>query len=270
MVFGYSGGGTGALIHQVAISGLTNMNARTELAGTWMSYGYNRVKGRAASACIFHCVGMLHATPAVYAAKVDSTPLFVMDVNLDSALDLREGLQDSHDIYSALKPLSKYSRKVVLADDLPLAVRQSVLAASTGRPGPSVLDLGFQVLINNTSCAVETLTLPKPPAADEDTIEEILSMIRKAANPILLAGAGVHLAGASAELQEFAELLGNLIAQLVYLLLTHPKQWEELKSNRNLIQYAVEETMRLRGPVRGLVRKTTADVELSGVQIPRG
>jgi acetolactate synthase I/II/III large subunit len=37
MVFGYSGGGT--LIHQVATSGLANMNARTELAGAWMSYG---------------------------------------------------------------------------------------------------------------------------------------------------------------------------------------------------------------------------------------
>jgi acetolactate synthase I/II/III large subunit len=212
MVFGYSGGGTGALIHQVAVSGIANMNARTELAGAWMSYGYNRVKGRASSACIFHCVGMLHASPAVYAAKVDSTPLFVMNVNLDSALDLREGLQDSHDIYSALKPLSKYSRKVVLADDLPLAVRQSVLAASTGRPGPSVLDLGFQVLVNNTSCAAETLTLPKPPAADEETVEEILSMIKKAAQPILLAGAGVHLAGASTELQELAELLGVPVA----------------------------------------------------------
>jgi acetolactate synthase I/II/III large subunit len=208
MVFGYSGGGTGALIHQIATSGLANMNGRTEIAGAWMSYGYNRVKGRAASACVFHCVGMLHTAPVVYAAKVDSTPLFVMDVNLDSALDLREGLQDSHDIYPALKVLSKYSRKVVLADDLPLAVRQSVLVASSGRPGPSVLDLGFQVLINNTRCAVEPLRLPKPAAADEDTIAEILAMIQNAKNPILLAGAGVHIAGAGRELQELAELLG--------------------------------------------------------------
>src|ERR1700704_2342405 len=48
MVFGYSGGGTGNLIHELATTGLRNMNARTEVAGAWMSYGYNRIRGRAA------------------------------------------------------------------------------------------------------------------------------------------------------------------------------------------------------------------------------
>src|SRR3546814_10432486 len=102
----------------------------------------NRIKGRAASACVFHCVGTLHASPVVHAAKVDSTPFVMLDVNLDNALDFREGLQDSGEIYPALKQLSKYARKVVTADDLPLAVRKSVISASTGRPGPSVLALG--------------------------------------------------------------------------------------------------------------------------------
>ncbi len=87
----YSGGGTGVIINQVALSSLKNLNARTELAGAWISYGYNRVKGRASSACLFHCVGMLHAAPAVYAAKLDSTPLVVMDINLDSALGPSRG-----------------------------------------------------------------------------------------------------------------------------------------------------------------------------------
>jgi thiamine pyrophosphate-dependent acetolactate synthase large subunit-like protein len=54
---------------------MRNMNARTEIAGGWMSYGYNRIKGRAASACLFNCVGILHASPVALAAKTDSTPL---------------------------------------------------------------------------------------------------------------------------------------------------------------------------------------------------
>ena len=207
MVFGYPGGGTGALIHQIATSDLGNMNGRTELAGAWMSYGYNRIKGRAASACLFHCVGTLHASPVVHAAKVDSTPLFVMDVNLDSSLDFREGLQESGEIYPALKQLSKYARKVVTADDLPLAVRQSVISASTGRPGPSVLDLGFQVLVTNTSCVAEPLALPEPPAASDAAIDRVLEMISASRNPIIIVGAGVQLAQATAELVRFAEAL---------------------------------------------------------------
>src|SRR3546814_20453568 len=73
MVFGYPGGGTGAIIHQIATTGLANMNGRTELAGAWMSYGYNRIKGRAASACVFHCVGTLHASPVVHAARSEES-----------------------------------------------------------------------------------------------------------------------------------------------------------------------------------------------------
>ena len=207
LVIGYSGGGTGAVIHHVATSGMANMNARTELSGAWISYGYNRVKGRAASACLFHCVGALHASPVVYAAKTDSTPFFMIDVNLDSSLDFREGLQDATELLPAFKPIAKQARKAVTADDLPLAVRQAVLAASTGRPGSAVLDVGFQALTHNTSCPAEPLTLPEPPAASEATIAHILDMISKASAPVLFVGGGVHLAGATAELQAFAEAL---------------------------------------------------------------
>src|ERR1700733_6919681 len=184
LVIGYSGGGTGVIINQVALSKLGNLNARTELAGAWISYGYNRVKGRAASACLFHCVGMLHASPVVYAAKLDSTPLVVMDINLDSALDLREALQDSNANYLSMQPLAKYIRKVVVADDLPLAIRKAVIAASTGRPGPAVLDLPFQVLIKPTSCPAESLELPEPPGASDQTLERALALLQGAKAPV--------------------------------------------------------------------------------------
>lgn len=208
MVFGYSGGGNGTLINAISKSGLRNMNGRSEIAGAWMSYGYNRIKKRAASVCAFHCVGMLHATPVLYSAKVDSTPMVVMDVNLDSALDMREGLQDALEVYSVCKPLSKYIRKVVVADDLPLAVRQAITAASTGRPGPAVLDLAYQVLNRPTACKSEELHLPEKPGGSPAAVERALEMILKAKKPVIVAGAGVHLADGGAELQQLAEMLG--------------------------------------------------------------
>jgi acetolactate synthase I/II/III large subunit len=204
-VFGYSGGGTGPLIHEFATTGMKSMNARTEIAGAWMSYGYNRMKGRAASACLFHCVGILHASAAALAAKTDSTPLVLTYVSLDSSLDLREALQDSSEVFPAMKPLAKFARKLVVTDDAPLAVRQAVLAASTGRPGSSVLDFAFQVLVNNTNCVVEPLTLPEPPGATQGTIDKIMAAVRKAKRPIILAGAGVQHALAAQELADFAE-----------------------------------------------------------------
>ena len=207
MVFGYSGGGTSTLVHQVATAGMANMNGRTEMASAWMSYGYNRVKGHAASACLFHCVGALHASPMIYAAKTDGTPLLSMDISLDSSLDFREGLQDSSELFHALKPIAKHARKVVTADDLPLAIRQALLAANTGRPGPAVLDIAYQALNGETTCPAEPLKLPRAPAADSGAIAEALAMIRAAERPVLFVGAGVHMAGAAAELQALAEQL---------------------------------------------------------------
>jgi cytochrome P450 len=61
-----------------------------------------------------------------------------------------------------------------------------------------------------------------------------------------------------------------LITHAAYLLLRHRDQWEELKADRSLIPAAVEETMRLMGPVRGLRRTTMEPVELGGVTIPKG
>jgi len=205
IVFGYSGGGTGNIIHEIATTGLRNMNARTELAGAWMSYGYNRIRGRAASACLFHCVGILHVSLVALAAKVDSTPLVLTYVSLDSALDLREGLQDSTEVFPALKPLAKYARKLVVADDAPLAIRQAVLHASTGRPGPSIVDFAFQSVIGSTRCTVEPLALPEPPGAAPEVVDRILDAIRSAKRPVILAGGGVQRSGAARELEAFAE-----------------------------------------------------------------
>lgn len=73
---------------------------------------------------------------------------------------------------------------------------------------------------------------------------------------------GVVLAG--------ADTTTILITHLVYLLLRHPGELDKVRADRELIPAAVEETMRLMGPVRGVNRTTTTDVELGGVSIPKG
>jgi cytochrome P450 len=73
---------------------------------------------------------------------------------------------------------------------------------------------------------------------------------------------GVVLAG--------ADTTTILITHLVYMLLNHPTEMERVRENRDLIPKAIEETMRLMGPVRGVNRTTTTDAELGGVKIPRG
>src|SRR3546814_5190712 len=75
----------------------------------------------------------------------------------------------------------------------------SVISASTGRPGPSVLDLGFQVLVSPTACVAEPLELPEPPAASQKSIDRAMEIITSAQNPVLFVGAGVQLSQRSEE-----------------------------------------------------------------------
>lgn len=205
LVIGYSGGGTSFLADAIVKGGMNTMAARTETNAAWVSYGYNRIKRRASSAVVTHVVGVLHTAPVLMAAKSDSTPLIVMDINSSTSLDVREGLQDGQEVYSAMKPLTKYIRKIVTAEDMPLAVRQTVTASSTGRPGPAVLDIAFNVLVQGTSCKSEPLTLPKPPGAAPQALAEAVEKIKAAQRPVLMVGAGVHLADAAAELRKLAE-----------------------------------------------------------------
>lgn len=207
-VFGYTGGVSVSLERSIIAHGIKDMNARNELSAAWMSYGYNRVKRRAASAALMWCVGSLHASPAVYAAKLDSTPLVFMLIESAAAWDMRDILQDATELYSAFKPLSKYIKRVVDGEDLPLAVRQAVLAASTGKFGPAVLDLTQGAMYQKTTVKTEQLTLPQPPAAGEASVRRTLELIEAAERPVILAGAGIHLADATGELRTFVDATG--------------------------------------------------------------
>ena len=207
-VFGYTGGSVAALTRSMFTSNLQTIGARTELGAAWMSYGYNRVKRRAASALVTWVVGALHASPALLGAKQDGTPFLHIVAENPPAMEGRDSLQDSVDLYPALLPLSKYNRKVTTAEDLPVIVRQAVKEASTGRFGPSVLHIAQTAMYEETTMAVEPLTLPTPPSPSSEDVAKTWDLITKAKQPVFYVGAGVHIADAAAELTELAELAG--------------------------------------------------------------
>lgn len=206
VVFGYTGGSVPSLTRSVFVSDLVEFAGRTETTAAWMSYGYNRVKRRAASAVITWAVGALHASPAVYGSKLDGTPLMIMVMNNPPAMEARDMLQDAVELYPTLKPLSKYIKKVTDASDLPVIVRQAIKEASTGRHGPAVLDLAQTAMFQTTTMTVEELILPTPAHPSAEDVDETWRLLKSAERPVLYVGAGVHIADAAAELREFAEI----------------------------------------------------------------
>ncbi len=208
VVFGYQGGAAGALIHSLTTHNFRMIGGRTEMAAAWMSYGYNRIKRRAASAVLVWHVGALHTSPMIYGATMDGTPLMVIAVVNPPSMDARDMLQESVNVYPALKPLSKYIQNIADSGDLPVIVRQAVKAASTGKFGASVLLLSQTAIFQQLDVKIEPLVLPKPPAPHAEDVAQTWQLLRSAKKPVLFIGAGVHLADAVDELREFAEATG--------------------------------------------------------------
>lgn len=208
IVFGYAGGAVPQLARSLVSHQIPMFSGRTELSAAWMSYGYNRAKRRAASAILTHHVGALHCAPAIYGATQDGTPLLFMSMDNPPAMEARDGLQDSIQVYPALTPLAKYSRKVGDAGDLPVIVRQAVKTASEGKFGASVLLLPQTVMFQKSSVKVEPLKLPRRPSPAREDIVETWKLIAQAKKPVLYIGAGVHVADAAKELRAFAEATG--------------------------------------------------------------
>lgn len=208
IAFGYTGGATPHLTRSFPENGIRMFGARTEVSAAWMSAGYNRVKRRAASAVVTWNVGALHAAPVIYGSTQDGTPLLFMTVDNPPAMEAREGLQDAVEVYSALKPLSKYIKKVTDAADYPVIVRQAIKEASTGKFGASTLVLSQTTMFQTTGMKIERLTLPKPPSPAAEDVDKTWDMLKRAQRPLLYVGAGVHIADAADELREFVELTG--------------------------------------------------------------
>lgn len=208
IIFGYAGGAVPHLARSLVSHEIPMFSARCELSAAWMSYGYNRAKRRAASGILTHHVGSLHCAPAIYGSTQDGTPLLFMSMDNPPAMESRDGLQDAIEVYPALKPLAKYSRKVSDAGDLPVIVRQAVKSASEGKFGASVLLFPQTIMFQKSSVKVEPLTLTRRPSPDREDIEATWALIAKARKPVLYIGAGVHISDGAEELRAFAERTG--------------------------------------------------------------
>src|SRR3989304_1867787 len=115
---------------------------RTETSGTYMAYGYNRVKGGPRAVCLWHVAGMPHAAPGVITAYADSVPMVVIGGNVVSEAVGKRDFQDtpSAEMYA---PISKWSYRVQRTAEIPETLNKAFALAGGGRPRPVVLDVPF-------------------------------------------------------------------------------------------------------------------------------
>ena len=189
---------------------IAHILARHVEGASHMAEGYTR----AAPGNIGVCIGT--SGPAgtdmitgLYSAIADSIPILCITGQAPRARLYKEDFQ-AVDIESISKPVTKWSVTVREPAQVPRAFQQAFHLMRSGRPGPVLIDLPFDVQMAEIEFDIDTYE-PLPvykPAATRKQIDKALDMLMAADKPLIIAGGGIINADASDLLVEFAELTG--------------------------------------------------------------
>ena len=211
VVFGYPGGtilpAYDALnkyrdkIHHVLV--------RHEQGATHMADGYARASGKVGVAMATSGPGATNMVTGLATAKLDSIPIVCITGQVPRAAIGTDAFQEV-DISGTVLPVTKYSYLVMDICDLASTIKEAFAVARSGRPGPVLIDIPKDVQ-NDTIEFVypdEPVRLPgnnHPIEASEKHIQDAANLINNAKKPVILAGHGILLSGASQEIIQLAE-----------------------------------------------------------------
>ena len=219
VVFAYPGGASMEL-HQALTKSkkIRTILPRMEQGGGFMAHGYARAKGEASVCMATSGPGATNLVTCIADAYMDSIPLIAITGQVYQQFIGKTAFQET-DFFGMTLPIVKHSFLVLDKEDLPRVVKEAFHIATTGRPGPVVIDIPkdvqqaifkptFPAKVNLPGYQIDAI---KPQATDEELIN-VLDLIGKAERPVLYIGGGIVSAEAHLELREFAELTGIPVA----------------------------------------------------------
>ncbi|WP_188422748.1 glyoxylate carboligase [Oxalicibacterium solurbis] len=183
--------------------------ARHVEGASHMAEGYTRAKAGNIGVCLGTSgPGGTDMITGLYSAQADSIPILCVTGQAPRARVHKEDFQ-AVDIESISKPVTKWSVMVREPALVPMVFQQAFHIMRSGRPGPVLIDLPFDVQVAEIEFdpdLYEPLPVYKP-AATRKQIERALNMLNEAERPLLVSGGGVINADATPLMQEFAELV---------------------------------------------------------------
>lgn len=192
------------------VGGIDHVLARHVEGASHMAEGYTRTKAGNIGVCIGTSgpAGTDMVT-GLYSASADSIPILCITGQAPRARLHKEDFQ-AVDITSIVKPVTKWATTVLEPGQVPYAFQKAFYEMRSGRPGPVLIDLPFDVQMAEIEFdidAYEPLPLVKP-AATRAQAEKALAMLNAAERPLIVAGGGIINADASDKLVAFAEITG--------------------------------------------------------------
>lgn len=179
---------------------------RHEQGSTHSAQGYARVSGKVGVALVTSGPAATNAITGIADAMIDSTPMVVICGQVSSLALGTDAFQET-DVVGITQPITKWSYQIRRPEDVAWAVARAFYIASTGRPGPVVLDFTKDAQLASAEfkyekCKFIRSYLPVPDT-DPKSVEEAAALINSAKKPFALVGQGVTLGQAEEELKAF-------------------------------------------------------------------
>jgi acetolactate synthase I/II/III large subunit len=211
VIFGHPGGAILPTYDALLDSKIKHVLVRHEQGAAHMAEGYARVSGRPGVAMVTSGPGATNTVTGIADAYMDSTPIVVITGQVSTSLIGNDAFQEA-DIVGITRPCTKHNFLVKDIRDLPRIIKSAFYIASTGRPGPVVIDLPKDVQQAEHSFKYpEKIDLRgyKPTLRGNlRQVERAVEAIEKSEKPLLYVGGGVQWSGAAPELAQLVRGLG--------------------------------------------------------------
>ena len=225
VMFGIPGGAILPAYDPIFDSSIRHILVRHEQGAGHAATGYAQVTGRVGVCIATSGPGATNLVTPLADAAMDSVPLVAITGQVPSAAIGTDAFQEA-DIRGITMPFTKHNYLITDPKDIPRAIAEAFYIASSGRPGPVLVDIAKDALQKETDFVwPKDLSLPgyHPQIEPENqAIKDAAALIAQSSKPVFYVGGGVIKANASKELMQLAELLGAPVVTTLMALGSFP------------------------------------------------
>ncbi len=210
VIFGLPGGAAIPLFDALIESKIKLVRVRHEQGATHMADGYARATGKPGVVLVTSGPGATNTITGLYTALMDSVPMIVITAQVVGSLLGKDAFQEA-DVTGITYPVVKHSYLVRRSEDIPRVFKEAFYIATTGRPGPVLIDVPKDLIANPCDADfVDSIELPGyhvPHRADPKDLQRTAEYLAKSRRPVIYVGHGAVVSDAGKAITQLAEKL---------------------------------------------------------------
>ncbi len=210
LVFGYSGVAIDPFWNSIKKAGVESVLVRTEQSAGHAASGYARISGKVGVCAVTSGPGAVNLLTGIATAFADSIPLVCITGQVESELLGSDVFQEA-DVTGAAESFVKFSYLVRDVTDIPRIVHEAFYVANSGRRGPVIIDVPFDIQnadmpdFDYPHVPPKMRTYKPTVKGNAVQIKKVIHVLEEAKRPLVCCGGGVILSSASAQLRSFVE-----------------------------------------------------------------